>query len=69
MRRTYGAYMIQHHFAYLLKNPNLPPPAESSQGSEFRSVYGATQAWLLQTNEWDDKEQILIYPSPPSIYN
>ena len=40
MRRTYGASMSQHHFVYLIKNPNLHPSAREAftREVEFRSV-------------------------------
>jgi len=40
MRRTYGASTSQHHFAYLIKNPNLHPSVREAftRGVEFRSV-------------------------------
>ena len=34
MRRTYGASMSQHHFAYLIKNPILPPSAREALTKE-----------------------------------
>ena len=40
MRRTYGASMNQHHFAYLSKYPNLHPSVGGAftREVEFRSV-------------------------------
>ena len=50
MRRTYGASMNQHHFAYLIKNPNLHPSVREAfrREVEFRSVESG-KAYSLNT--------------------
>ena len=60
MRRTYGASMSQHHFAYLIKNPILPPSVREALTKEAGCKSGesgkAYSRNTLKTQTWTSEE-------------
>ena len=63
MRRTYGASMIQYHFAYLIKNPSLHPATREAltrevehrsieSGKDFPYSKLKTQTYYADEGNW-----------------